>query len=161
MIYPVNLAEFEKGFGTEKSCRDYLLNLKYNEGYKCGYFGCTEYWIVKGIIVVCQSCRRKHNVTAGTIFQDTHRPLSMRFQAMRRITSQKNGTSALGLQRVLGIGNYKTARAWLHKLRDAMARPGQDKLKGTVEVVLAACNRGTNGEEARIIRFFSRYSGRN
>ena len=29
MIYPMNLTEFEKEFGTEKSCRDYLFNLKY------------------------------------------------------------------------------------------------------------------------------------
>lgn len=50
------------------------------------------------------------------------------------VTSQKNGTSALGLQRVLGLGGYKTAWAWLHKLRRAMVRPGRDRLSGTVEV---------------------------
>ena len=130
----MNLVEFEKEFGTEISCRDYLFNLKYKEGYRCEHCGCSEYWIVKEIIVVCQSCRRKNNITAGTIFQDTHKPLSMWFRAMRWITSQKNGTSALGLQRVLGIGSYKTAWTWLHKLRVAMVRPGRDKLKGTVEV---------------------------
>ena len=130
----MNLIEFEEKFGTEKSCRDYLFNLKYRKGYKCEHCGCTEYWIVKEIIVVCQSCRRKHNITAGTIFQDTHKPLSMWFRAIWWLTTQKNGTSALGLQRVLGIGSYKTAWTWLHKLRVAMVRPGRDKLKGTVEV---------------------------
>jgi transposase-like protein len=50
------------------------------------------------------------------------------------ITSQKNGVSALGLQRVLGLGSYKTAWAILHKLRRAMVRPGRDRLKGIVEV---------------------------
>jgi transposase-like protein len=50
------------------------------------------------------------------------------------ITSQKNGVSALGLQRVLGLGSYKTAWAMLHKLRRAMVRPGRDRLTGTVEV---------------------------
>jgi len=50
------------------------------------------------------------------------------------ITCQKNGTSTLGLQKVLGIGNYKTAWTWLHKLRVAMVRPGRDKLKGVIEV---------------------------
>jgi len=130
----MNLIEFEKEFGAEKSCRDYLFNLKYKEGYKCEHCGCSKYWIVKKIIVVCQSCRRRYNITAGTVFQDTHKPLSMWFRAMWWITSQKNGTSALGLQRVLGIGSYKTAWTWLHKLRVAMVRPGRDKLKGTVEV---------------------------
>lgn len=50
------------------------------------------------------------------------------------ITSQKNGVSALGLQRVLGLGSYKTAWAILHKLRRAMVRPGRDRLKGIIEV---------------------------
>ena len=50
------------------------------------------------------------------------------------VTSQKYGTSALGLQRVLGLGSYNTAWTWLHKLRRAMVRPERDKLMSTVEV---------------------------
>jgi transposase-like protein len=74
------------------------------------------------------------SVTAGTIFQDTHLPLTVWFRAMWHMTSQKNGVSALGLQRVLGLGSYKTAWAMLHKLRRAMVRPGRDRLSGIVEV---------------------------
>jgi transposase-like protein len=54
--------------------------------------------------------------------------------AMWFVISQKNGVSALGLQRVLGLGSYETAWTWLHKLRRAMVRPGRDCLRGTVEV---------------------------
>jgi hypothetical protein len=71
---------------------------------------------------------------AGTIFQDTNLPLTVWFRAMWQVTSQKNGVSALGLQRVLGLGNYKTAWTLLHKLRRAMVRPGRDRLNGVVEV---------------------------
>ena len=134
MMFPMNLIEFEKKFGTEESCRDYMFNLKYKEGYKCDLCGCTEYWIVKGIRIVCRHCRDVISLMSGTIFQDTHKPLSLWFRAMWWITSQKNGTSALGLQRILGIGSYKTAWTWLHKLRVAMVRPDRDKLKGTVEI---------------------------
>jgi transposase-like protein len=134
MEYPMNLIEFEKRFGSEKSCRDYLFNLKYKKGYICEHCGCTEYWVVKDIIIVCKFCRHKYNLTAGTIFQDTHKPLSVWFRAIWWITSQKNGTSALGIQRILGLGSYRTAWTWLHKLRVAMVRPGRDKLKGVVEV---------------------------
>lgn len=42
--------------------------------------------------------------------------------------------SALGLQRMLGLGSYKNAWAMLHKLRRAMVRPGRDRLRGVVEV---------------------------
>ena len=53
---------------------------------------------------------------------------------MRWITTQKNGASALGLQRVLGLRQYQTAWTWLHKLRSAMVRRGRDLLGGGVEV---------------------------
>ena len=66
--------------------------------------------------------------------QDSHLPLTLWLRAMWHVTSQKNGVSALGLQRVLGLGSYKTAWAMLHKLRRAMVRPGRDRLKGAVEV---------------------------
>jgi hypothetical protein len=56
------------------------------------------------------------------------------FRAMWWVTTQKNGASALGLQRVLGLKSYETAWTWLHKLRRAMVRPGRDLLTGRVEV---------------------------
>ncbi len=71
---------------------------------------------------------------AGTVFQDTKLPLAIWFRAMWQAAAQKNGISALGLQRVLGLGSYKTAWALLHKLRRAMVRPGRECLGGVVEV---------------------------
>ena len=61
-------------------------------------------------------------------------PLVSWFAAVWYVVNQKNGVSALGLQRVLGLGSYQTAWAWLHKLRRAMVRPGRDALEGIVEV---------------------------
>lgn len=58
----------------------------------------------------------------------------MWFRAIWWVTSEKNGASALGLQRVLGLGSYQTAWAWLHKLRRAMVRQGRDLLAGRVEI---------------------------
>jgi transposase-like protein len=58
----------------------------------------------------------------------------MWFRAIWWVTSQKNGASAKGLQRILGFGSYETAWTWLHKLRRAMVRPGRDQLAGIVEV---------------------------
>jgi hypothetical protein len=83
---------------------------------------------------VCSACRHQTSVTAGTIFQDSHLPMVTWFRAIWYVTSQKNGISAQGLQRALGLGSYKTAWAMLHKLRRAMVRPGRDRLHGIVEV---------------------------
>ena len=82
----------------------------------------------------CAACGRQTSVTAGTVFQDTRTPLTTWFRAMWWVTSTKTGTSALGLQRVLGLGSYQTAWAWLHKLRRAMVRPGREQLSGRVEI---------------------------
>ncbi len=73
-------------------------------------------------------------MTAGTIFQDSHQPLTVWFRAMWWMTNQKTGLSGLGLQRLLGLGSYRTAWMMLHKLRSAMVRPGRDRLTGTIEV---------------------------
>lgn len=71
---------------------------------------------------------------AGTIFQDSKLPLAVWFGAMWQVAAQKIGVSASGLQRVLGLGNYRTAWSLLHKLCRAMIRPGPDRLSGVVEV---------------------------
>ena len=82
----------------------------------------------------CAACQRQTSSIAGTILEGTRKPLRAWFQAMWFVTSQKGGGSALGLQRILGLGSYQTAWAWLHKLRRAMVRPGRDRLSGRVEV---------------------------
>jgi transposase-like protein len=81
----------------------------------------------------CADCHRQISVTAGTVFQDSRLPLTLWFRAAWWVTSQKNGVSAMGLQRVLGLKSYKTAWTLLHKLRHAMVRPGRDRLNGRVE----------------------------
>jgi transposase-like protein len=91
-------------------------------------------WPVRGVLLECASCGCQTSVTAGTIFQDTRTPLPIWFRAMWWVTTQKNGASALGLQRVLGLKSYETAWTWLHKFRRAMVRPGRDLLTGRVEV---------------------------
>ena len=49
------------------------------------------------------------SVTAGTVFAGSKLPLRVWFRAMWWVTNQKSGVSALGLQRLLGFGSYKTA----------------------------------------------------
>jgi transposase-like protein len=82
----------------------------------------------------CSACARKVSVTAGTIFDRSRIPLQDWFAAAWYMTNQKHGVSALGLQRLLGLGSYQTAWTILQKLRTAMVRPGRDRLGGTVEV---------------------------
>jgi transposase-like protein len=132
--YPRNLIELEAAFSTEAACRDYLARLRWPDGFRCPHCGGGKAWPVRNVLFQCADCDRQTSVTAGTIFQDTRTPLPVWFRAMWWVTTQKNGSSALGLQRVLGLKSYETAWAWLHKFRRAMVRPGRDLLTGRVEV---------------------------
>ena len=58
----------------------------------------------------------------------------MWFTACWMFAAQRDGISALSLQRSLEIGSYPTAWAMLHRLRSVLVRPGRDRLTGTVEV---------------------------
>lgn len=131
---PRTLMELERRFSTEQACREYLFALRWPEGFVCRCCAGGEAWPTARGKWVCRECRTQVSVTAGTVFQDSKLPLTLWFRAMWQVTSQKHGMSALGLQRVLGLGSYKTAWAMLHKLRRAMVRPGRDRLRGTVEV---------------------------
>jgi len=131
--YPRNLTELEANFGTEEACRAYLARLRWPAGFRCPRCGLGKAWPVRDLWE-CAGCGCQTSVTAGTIFQDTRTPLPVWFRAMWWVTTQKNGASALGLQRVLGLKSYETAWTWLHKLRRAMVRPGRGLLTGRVEV---------------------------
>jgi transposase-like protein/predicted RNA-binding Zn-ribbon protein involved in translation (DUF1610 family) len=132
--YPSTVIEFRERFATEQACRDYLAALRWPHGFVCPQCEESKAWRMQRDLYWCRNCGYQASVTAGTLFHDTHKPLRMWFEAMWYVTNQKSGVSALGLQRVLGLGSYHTAWNWLHKLRRAMVRPARDRLTGVIEV---------------------------
>jgi transposase-like protein len=132
--YPRTLMDFERRFSDESACRAYLFALRWPDGFVCPGCAGRQGLSIRRDLWRCMECRRETSVLAGTIFQDSKLALTVWFRAMWQVASQKNGISALGLQRALGLGSYKTAWAMLHKLRRAMVRPGRDRLRGIVEV---------------------------
>lgn len=147
--YPTTLGELERRFSTEEACREYLVGLRWPEGFICPRCGHERAWPLARGLLQCTACDVQTSVTAGTILEGTRKPLSLWFRAMWQVTSQKNGVSALGLQRVLGLGSYETAWVWLHKLRRAMVRPGRDRLHGAVEVDEAYIGGARSGKQGR------------
>jgi hypothetical protein len=73
-------------------------------------------------------------VTAGTVFEDSRKPLRLWFQVMWLMMAHKTGLSAKGLCDVYEFGSYQTAWGWLHKLRSVMIRTGRERLHGRVEI---------------------------
>lgn len=126
--------EFEKRFNSEKACSEYIFQIRWPEGFKCPRCQHNKVWITNNELYMCKECEYRSSITAGTIFQDTRKPLQLWFRAMWYITNQKYGISALGLQKTLGMKNYRTTLTWLHKLRHAMVRPGRDRISGIIEI---------------------------
>lgn len=130
MDYPGTWPSFEAWFPDDDACREFLARLRWPDGFRCPGCDAHEAWLTGRGLWMCQRCGRQTSVTAGTIFHRSRYPLRTWFAAMWFVCAQKNGVSALGLQRVLGFGSYETAWAWLHKLRRAMVRPDRDLLGG-------------------------------
>jgi len=151
MEYPANQLEFEKFFQTEEDCVGYLIKMRWAQGFECPKCKSAEYWRLAGREIKCKQCNYKLSVTAGTIFHDSKKTLVILFRAIWWIIAQKNRISAKGVQKILGIGSYRTAWVWLHKFRRLMVVPGRDKLTGEVEIdetLVGGVKKGKRGRGA-------------
>lgn len=134
MLYPKNQMDFERSFTTDEQCLAYLFSLKYEHGFECKSCSGKEYWQNKRKIFVCKKCKQETSVLAGTIFHKSQLPLPLLFRMLWYMIVQKNGVSAVSVQRVLGLSSYDTVWKWLHRFRKIMVLPQRDKLRGRVEV---------------------------
>jgi len=132
-LVPKNLIHFEKMFSTEEQCVEYLIKLKYGI-YKCPICKCEKYWVIRKYTFKCCSCGYRNFILEDTIFEYKKKTLLLYYRTIWYVVSQKNGSNAMNIQRILGLGSYNTAWAWLQKLRRSMVRMDVSKLSGTVEV---------------------------
>ena len=131
-------------FNTEAKCMRHLQRIRWPNGLRC--IRCESKRVMtfqaKGKtgkarhLYECVDCRYQYSVTAGTIFHDSHLPLTKWFLAIYLICSAKKGVSANQLKRDLAIGSYKTAWYMAHRIRLAMQEDPRfcQKFSGVVEV---------------------------
>jgi transposase-like protein len=149
MNYPANQMEFEEMFRTEQDCIDYLTSLRWPLGFVCPQCGSIRFWKKNKGRYECRDCHKETTVTNDTMFHKTTKPLLVWFRAIWWMVAQKNGVSAKGLQKVLGLGSYQTAWTWLHKFRRLMVLNGRSNLQGTVEVDEVLVGGKTPGKRGR------------
>lgn len=132
-----NEIEFKNAFSSEEQCLSYLYDLRWPGGYQCPRCQGNRAWQIRRYKYKCQNCGYQTSVTAGTLFQDTHKPLPLWFRAIWYVASREENANALELQKIMGLGSYRTAWTWLHKLRQAMAPSLRKKLAGDIEAGVA------------------------
>jgi len=124
---------------TESQAREFLEEVRWHGTPTCPHCGGTDAYLLRGRatrpgVWKCR-CRKQFTVTVGTVMHRAHIPLRKWVMAFHLMSSSKKGISALQLQRVLGIKNYKNAWHLAHRIRLAMREGlGVLPLKGTVEV---------------------------
>src|SRR5581483_8960342 len=144
----MNLLDIYKELNTEEKCLRFLENMRWPEGVKCLACESANLHRVtsKGKtnkktgkvgpdrkLYQCNECRFQFTATTGTVYHDTHLPLTKWFLAIALITESKKGISANQLKRALGV-QYRTAWYLAHRIRKAMTEPNAPKLKGIVEI---------------------------
>jgi len=130
------LPEFQRLFPDERACATYLKRARWGRGFVCPHCetsGEPYRYATRPGVLCCRKCRRETRLTAGTVVERTHTPLSVWFWAAYLVASQRPGMSAIQFQRQLGLSRYETAFQILHKLRAAMVRPDQDRIGGKPE----------------------------
>jgi transposase-like protein len=130
--FPTSLPDFQRMFPDDGACARYLESVRWREGFVCPRCASTAAPTRLGRphLLRCRNCKRDISLTAGTVMERTHMPLSTWFWAAFLVASLTPGMSAVQLQRQLGLTRYETAFQILHKLRAGMVRPGRDRIGG-------------------------------
>ena len=131
-----NLIEFQKTFSSNEACEKHLVEQRWRNGFVCPQCRHSEAWYLpKRKLFDCKSCRFQTSLTAGTIFHGTKIPLVKWYWLLYHMAMDKVGVSIAEMQRILEIGQYRTAWLMAHKVRKAMAdRDAGYSLAGLIEM---------------------------
>ena len=131
----MGILEFTALYKDEETCRNFLFNKRFPDGFVCPKCDCRSYsYHTTRKLYQCSKCKYQCSVTAGTVMHRSQTPLTKWFMAMYLLARDKRGCSAMQIKRELKL-TYKCAWHILHKLRSAMGqRDSEYVLSGIVEV---------------------------
>lgn len=129
----LSLLEFQERFGSEEACRDYLIKVRWPEGFVCKCKSSRHCYSKSRNEFHCYDCDKVTSPNSGTLFHKSKVPLKKWFWAIFLVSSSKKGVSALYLQRELKV-SYPTAWSMLRKIRLSMTKRNEKwKLSGTIQ----------------------------
>jgi hypothetical protein len=140
-VHQMTNGQFDAAFPDEDHCIRYLVARRWPKGVYCPRCGNVKVFPVGSMPFKwqCYECETtkgagyRFSHIAGTIFENTNKPLRDWFKVVHLMLTSKKGISALQVQRVMGFGSYETAHSMCHKIRAALVEP-ETKLGGIVEV---------------------------
>jgi len=146
--YPRSLIAFQRRFGDDRACAEYLFSVRWPEGFRCPACGHPKGWALetKAWTFQCAKCAKQTSVTSGTIMHGSKLALHVWFWAAYLMATHSNGISAMQLWKQLGLGSYKSAWLLAAKLRRAMVDPERNPLSGLVEIDETTINHRTRND---------------
>jgi transposase-like protein len=138
-IHQMTIPQFEKMFPNEDACCAYLVSHRWPDGVHCPRCGSVKVYALQTMAFKweCMDCgvstSYRFSVIAGTIFENTNKPLRDWFRVIHTMLTSKKGVSALQIQRVMGFGSYRTAWHMCHRVRAGLADEQFKQLMGIVE----------------------------
>jgi len=128
-----NLIEFAERFKSDADCMEYLAHIKWSEGYtclKCGHKACQ---IRKSHCRVCNKCSYIESATASTLFHKVKFGIRKAFFICFEMSTTTKSLSASYIAERFGV-TEKTARLFMHKVREAMKSSGNHPMDGNVHI---------------------------
>jgi transposase-like protein len=140
-VHQLTSAQFDRMFPVddEDACKAYLKARRWPKGVVCPRCGNTAVYDLpsRKWHWQCEKCAKdgyRFSVIAGTIFENTNKPLRDWFKVAHLMLTSKKGMSSRQIGRYMGFGSVKTAWLMGHKIRTALVEEDMDKLGGIVEV---------------------------
>src|SRR5581483_5212128 len=131
----MTLPDVTELFSTDDKCRELLERLRWPEGPECPR--CKSREVVRLVtaakLLYCKECDYQFTATVGTIFHDSHLPVTKWFMVTLLLCEARKGISANQIKRTVGM-SYKTAWYLCHRIRAAMKEADRPMLDGTIEM---------------------------
>ena len=146
-----NLLEFSEHFKTDLDCKKYLANFKWEKDFKCLKCNHNACQIRKDFSRTCNKCSHTETASANTLFHKVKFGLRKAFFICFEMSTTTKSLSA----RYMGVRfsvTEKTARLFMHKVREAMKSSENHPINGRVQVdefVLGGKEEGKVGRSYR------------
>ena len=128
-----NLLEFSDRFKTDEDCKGYLAEIKWRGGFECLKCGHKKSQIRKDFSRTCNICSHQESATANTVFHKVKFGVRKAFFITFEMGTSTKSLSASYMGVRYGV-TEKTARLWMHKVREAMESSGNNPMEGEVHV---------------------------
>ena len=128
-----NIIEFSERFKTDQDCREYLSKIKCSAQYVCRKCGHTKSQIGKDLARTCNICSDTESAMANTLFHKVKFGLKKVFFICFEMSTSTKSLSASQTAVRFGV-HERTARLFMHKVREAMKSSQNYPMSGVVNV---------------------------